>query len=388
MLTEGGRQRPSREVYQRRRGARDGAASSRGSRNRTAHTLLSVPAPPTSDPMAPRLSVVLAAMHDSPELRSLHRGPRSAAGAGRGELLVVDGSPGGELAAIAAASLPGADVFALRAAGGRQARGRVVAFTEDHCSPADGLVRAPARRARPPPAHGRRRRRDRQRRHFDADGLGELPRRLRTVPAPAALDRRARLPDSQRLGQARGPRRARAHAGAVRARDRPAPAPRRSHRARARRARGHVQSHGRWRTLLAHFDNGRASASLPRRSPPLRERLVRTGNALLLPLRLVPATIARGLRHRPSRVPRCVPRRWSPGCSPATAPVRSPASSLGPGGSPSGSTEVPRGPPSRSACRRTRRQRGSRRSSPRSAASRRGSSSPSTRVSRPQEVGA
>jgi hypothetical protein len=260
--------------------------------------------PPAASPIP--LTVVLAAMHDSPELRSCIAVLEPQLERAGGEMLVVDGSPGGELAAIAATALPGGDVFALRAAGARIARGRVVAFTEDHCTPADDWCE------RLLAVHDR---------HPHTVGVGGAivngatttlmdwanflavfapflpPLRStggRAFPVANVSVKREVL-DEHELPPGRLELEIVPHLHRV------------GHMVLAPDVQvAHVQSHGRWRTLLAHFDNGRASASLPRRSPPLRERLTRTGHALLLPLRLLPATIARGLRHRPSRVPTLV----------------------------------------------------------------------------------
>jgi len=84
----------------------------------------------------PRLSIVFAATHDSPALHAaVARHLEQLAEVG-GELLVADGSPDGLPEDIpVVVHLPGADVFALRAAATELARGRVVAITEDHCIP-------------------------------------------------------------------------------------------------------------------------------------------------------------------------------------------------------------------------------------------------------------
>jgi hypothetical protein len=86
------------------------------------------------------LTVVVPALHDSPTLVLLREELTSQLGRMGGELLVMDGS-----------RTPGADVFALRAEGARLARGEFVAFTEDHCLPAEGWCDAIVRafRSRP-----------------------------------------------------------------------------------------------------------------------------------------------------------------------------------------------------------------------------------------------
>lgn len=262
------------------------------------------PDSPAASPM--RLTVVLAAMHDSTELRSCMAILEPQLARVGGELLIVDGSPDGELADVAALAVPGGDVFTLRAAGAQHARGRVVAFTEDHCSPAQDWCECLLA------AHDR---------HPHTVGVGGAivngatsrlidwanflavfapflpPLRStggRAFPVANVSVKREVLDDHD-LSPGRLELEIVPHLGRV------------GHMLLAPDARvAHVQSHGLWRTPLAHFDNGRVSASLPRRSPPLRERLARTANALLLPLRLVPPTVARGLRHRPSRVPALV----------------------------------------------------------------------------------
>lgn len=83
------------------------------------------------------LSVVLAATHDSETLHALCAKLTPRLQAMGGELLIADGSRDGLEGLDPAVRMPGADVFTLRAAAAAQASGAVVAFTEDHCLPAD-----------------------------------------------------------------------------------------------------------------------------------------------------------------------------------------------------------------------------------------------------------
>ncbi|MBK5230614.1 MAG: glycosyltransferase family 2 protein [Thermoleophilia bacterium] len=237
----------------------------------------------------PTLSVVFAATHDSPTLRTALQRHREALADVGGELLIADGSPDGLTPDVPTViHMPGADVFALRAAAVKLARAPIVAFTEDHCLPVAGWHEAILR------AHAE---------HENVVAVGgavlngstehvidwanflmtfgpflpPLPPRNLGRPSPAANLSFKRellaeyeftpgqleleiLPHLNRIGQLVLDDRIRIE---------------------------HVQSHGHLSTVGHHFHNGRTTASLPRRSPPVRERIVRAAHTLILPFLLV-----------------------------------------------------------------------------------------------------
>lgn len=82
------------------------------------------------------LSVVLAASHEDPSLRTAVANHTAGLRAVGGELLVADGTQAGLDGIDTAVHLPGKDVFTLRAAAAARARGRVIVLTEDHVLPA------------------------------------------------------------------------------------------------------------------------------------------------------------------------------------------------------------------------------------------------------------
>jgi hypothetical protein len=90
--------------------------------------------------MSDRLSIVIATTHPWPEIREALESLRDQAAALGAEILVVDGDGAGFPEAeaphhpnVRVVEGRGASVFALRALGIAQARGEVVAITEDHC---------------------------------------------------------------------------------------------------------------------------------------------------------------------------------------------------------------------------------------------------------------
>jgi hypothetical protein len=234
------------------------------------------------------LTVILGATHDSEDIRPLARRLEAELAHLGGELLIADGTREGIAGMDAAVHLPGADVFTLRAAAARAATGDIVAFTEDHCVPADGWCGAVVA------AHAR---------HRDqacvagcvtngsggsamdwanflmtfAPFLPGLPPRTRSRVAPAAnVSFKAAvlhahelrsgfvelelLPHLQRDGQL-------VYDDSVRV--------------------DHVQPRGRREALGMHFHNGRASASLPRQHRPATETLRRLAQSAALPPRLL-----------------------------------------------------------------------------------------------------
>lgn len=91
----------------------------------------------------PSLSTVLATAHPGAPLDALLERLLPQLAEVGGELVLADSSLAGlttpryEGVAVTHLRRPGADVFAMRAEGVREARGWVVAFAEDHCMPAD-----------------------------------------------------------------------------------------------------------------------------------------------------------------------------------------------------------------------------------------------------------
>ena len=242
-------------------------------------------------------------MHDSPELRDClaRLEPQLARVGGRARR-------GGRLARrqscrIAPVALPGGDVFTLRARGAEHAAGRVVAFTEDHCVPAeDWCERLLAAHDRHPHTVGvggaivnGSTSRIIDWANFLAVFAPFLPP-LRSTGGRACpvanVSLKREVLDEHELTPGRLELEIIPHLHRV------------GHMVLDDDVRVvHVQSHGLLGTPLAHFDNGRASSSLPRRSPPLRERVVRRATRCCCRCVWLPAHVARGLRHRPARVP-------------------------------------------------------------------------------------
>ena len=248
----------------------------------------------------PRLSIVFAATHDSPALHAaVARHLEQLAEVG-GELLVADGSPDGLPEDIpVVVHLPGADVFALRAAATELARGRVVAITEDHCIPEADWHRAILRAHEEHPeiaAVGGTTLNGSTERVLDwanflvtfATFLPPLPLRHPTRSSPPvniSIKRESLtefelvpgrleleiIPNMYRVGQLVLDERVRVT---------------------------HVQSHSLRRTLAAHFHNGRSTAALPFRRPPVGELIRRSARSLILPARLLTQTLGT-LRRKP-----------------------------------------------------------------------------------------
>lgn len=242
----------------------------------------------------PALSVVLAAKEDSRELRRLVASLTPRLAEIGGELVIADGSPAGLPADVpVGVRLPGADVFTLRAEGVRAAGGRIIALSEDHCLPDDAWCAAVLRAHDEHPhvaavsgcmANG------------SVDHLADRANFYatfapfvapitpggggRVAPAVNVSIKRESLagyglppgqleleivPHLQRVGHLVFDERIR---------------------------QVHFKRLAVPGLVRLYFHNGRASASLPRRSPPLRERVVRIGHSLLLPWRMGAATLA------------------------------------------------------------------------------------------------
>lgn len=233
------------------------------------------------------LSVVLAATHDSETLHALCAKLTPRLQAMGGELLIADGSRAGLGGLETAVRLPGADVFALRTAAAAQASGAVVAFTEDHCLPADDWceqIVAAHERHRDQAAVAGCVTNGSPRSAMDwanflmtfAPFLPPLPPRTTSRVAPAAnvsikrapLDAHELtpgfvelelLPHLHRDGQL-------VYDDSVRV--------------------AHVQPRG-VEGIADHFHNGRCATGLPRRSVPAKEAVVRLARSSLLPWRLI-----------------------------------------------------------------------------------------------------
>ncbi len=248
----------------------------------------------------PRLSVVFAARHDSTTLHAAVERHLQQLDAVGGELLVADGTKDGLPDEIpVAVHMPGADVFALRAAATELARGWVVAITEDHCMPETDWHSATLRAHEEHPdiaAVGGATLNGSRERALDwanflvtfALFLPPLPLRhpTRTSPpvnisikrqyltefdlVPGRLEMEI-IPNMYRVG----------------------------HLVLDDRVRvTHIQSHSVRGTVAAHFHNGRSTAALPFRRPPPRELAIRGVHDLILPALLLAETL-RSLRHKP-----------------------------------------------------------------------------------------
>lgn len=273
------------------------------------------PTPSSPRPEGPPLSVVVATTHPGPALSAclarLHE-QREATGA---ELVIVDGSPEqdavhGALADDATVVRePGGDVLRLRELGARAATGRVIAFTEDHCVPADGwcvaILAAHAAHPHTAAVAGATRNGSREalvdRANFLVTFAPVLP------PLGSAPGRRVPPPNNLSI-KAESLAEYELIPGLLELEIVP-------HLARVghlvlddRIVVSHVQSHGRLGSVTVHFHNGRSSAGLPRRQLPAGERVRRIVDSVLLVPRHLAETWSEVWR-RPGdaavRSPRC-----------------------------------------------------------------------------------
>ncbi|MBJ7348781.1 MAG: hypothetical protein JHC87_09450 [Thermoleophilaceae bacterium] len=246
------------------------------------------------------LSVVLATTHDSPELRNAIAAHVAGLARVGGELLIADGTPDGLPGDIAVAvHLPGADVFALRAAAAKLAREQIVAVTEDHCLPETGWHEAIIR------AHDE---------HPDSAAVSGAvlngspdsavdwanflsifgpflpplsPEAIERVPPPFNVSIKRDFLAGFELTTGQLELEIFPHmfqVGQMAADD--------------RILLSHFQSHDLRSTTAAHFHNGRATAALPFRRPPARELAIRSAHNLVLPFLLM-AQFMRALRRKP-----------------------------------------------------------------------------------------
>lgn len=247
-----------------------------------------------------RLSVVLAATHDSDVLHEAAARHRSALERIGGELLIADGSDEGlppELGAVL--HIPGADVFTLRAAALQIAGGELIATTEDHTLPEpdwhSAIVRA--HRERPDAlaiggavTNGSRASMTDRANFLMTFGmfLPPLPERHPDRVCPpvnvsfkrAAFDGREFLPGAVELEIAPEIYRD----GSMLLDDRIVLA--------------HVQPVSIARAHATHFHNGRSTAGLPRRTRSRRHELNKAARTLFLPFRLISAVV-RSSWHKP-----------------------------------------------------------------------------------------
>lgn len=235
----------------------------------------------------PSISIVAAATHDSPTLPGLIEALEPQLARVGGELLIADGSKDGLSGVDTAVHLPGASVFALRAAAATGAKGTIIAFTEDHCLPApdwcEAMLRAHAEHPRTAAIGG-----------GVANGSTSTaldwanylltfapfapptPQRHRRTAPPANLSMKRESLEEYELTPGRLETEIVPHFNRV------------GHLLLDDRVVvHHIQSHGLAERVAAHFHNGRSSAGLPRRSPPASEIVVRVARSTTLPWRLL-----------------------------------------------------------------------------------------------------
>lgn len=261
--------------------------------------------------------MVIATTHPGPALAACLAGLRPQLEAVRGELVLVDGSPEqdavrGALGARATVVREsGADVFRLRELGARVARGRVLAFTEDHCVPAGDWCEAilAAHGAHPHTAAVAGATRNGSpdalvdRANFLVTFAPMLPPlgdvRGRRVPPPNNISFKAEslaeydlvpgllelevVPHLARVGHLV------LDGGIVVV---------------------HVQSRGRCASVATHFHNGRSSTGLPCRELPARDRARRTLDSLLLVPRHLKQTWSEVWRRPGERRPALPAMPW------------------------------------------------------------------------------
>jgi hypothetical protein len=257
------------------------------------------------DAVAP-LTVVIATTHPGPALATCLARLRPQLADAGAELVLADGSPDqdavtDDLAAGATVIRePGADVFRLRELGARAATGDVIAFTEDHCVPAEdwchAILAAHAIRPHTAGVAGATRNGSPHalvdRANFLVTFAHVLPPLRSTtgrrVPPPNNISIKAEsladydlrpglleleiVPHLARVGHL-------AVDGGI--------------------VVEHVQSHGRAGSVVVHFHNGRSTTGLLHRRPA-RERARRIADSVLLVPRHLASTW-REVRRRPGQ---------------------------------------------------------------------------------------
>lgn len=245
------------------------------------------------------LSVVVSTTHPGVALTACVDAVRPQLERLGGQLVLADGSD--HLDAVTDALTvgatvvreAGADVFRLRELGARAATGEVVAFTEDHCVPApDWCASLLAAHADHPTVAGVAG----ATRNGSPDLLVDRANFLVTFapvlpPLPPMPGRRVPPPNNISI-KAVSLAEYDLRPGLLEFEIVP-------HLVRVghmvfddRIVVDHVQSHGRVGTVVVHFHNGRTTTGI-RRRPPLRERLRRVGDSVLL----VPRHLAETLRE-------------------------------------------------------------------------------------------
>ena len=252
------------------------------------------------EPPSPRLSVIIATVDGWDRIRTVIERLIPQLEATDAELIVVDGSalpfPFSH-DRLRRLTIPGADVFALRALALAEARGAILALTEDHCLPApDWCAQILAAHEAHPDlvliggsvANGS------PRRLIDwANFLITFSPFMRPVPSdrgsrippPANVSfKRAGLPLSVEIGQLEIalPERIQAEGRAA---------------VMDSIEVAHVQSHGFFSTFRHHCDNGRATAGLALIGAPRAARRKRPWTALAAAPRLIAVTVRNTLRR-------------------------------------------------------------------------------------------
>lgn len=253
---------------------------------------------PNADSQGATLSVVLAATHDADTLREAIRFHTAGIAEFGGELLIADGTSEGLPAEVeTAVHIPGADVFTLRAAAASAATGSIVAITEDHCVPApnwhSAIVQAHEQYWDHAAVGGAifngTDKKVMDRANFMFNFISFLPpldlrHPYRSSPPVNLSIKRTALdeyelvpgllemeivPHMYRVGELVQDERMQVR---------------------------HFQSVSFKETMQSHFHNGRSSASLPFRRPPIGELVKRTAHNLVLPFLLLKDSVvaARG----------------------------------------------------------------------------------------------
>ncbi|MBI4897475.1 MAG: glycosyltransferase family 2 protein [Actinobacteria bacterium] len=217
-----------------------------------------------------------------------------------GELLVADGSTEGLPDDIpVAVRMPGSDVFTLRAEAVKRARGEVIALTEDHIMPDPDWHTAVLRAHEENPdlaAVSGSTLNGSTSRVLDwanflltfAIFLPPMPARpTKRVPPAINVSLKRRFLEEFDLVPGRLELEIVPNTHHV------------GHMVLDDRVRvSHIQSHDLRETIATHFHNGRSSAALPFRRPPLMEILRRAARCVLLPGMLMAQTLSE-LRHKP-----------------------------------------------------------------------------------------
>lgn len=246
------------------------------------------------------ISVVLAATHDSDDLRNAIAAHTAGLASVGGELLIADGTPDGLPSDVAAAvHLPGEDVFTLRAAASKLAVEPIVAVTEDHCKPEAGWHEAIVRAHEDHPnvaavsgavLNGSPHSTTDWANFFSIFGPFLPPlsaAAVERVPPPFNVSIKREALDGFELTPGRIEMEIFPHMFQV---DQMA--------VDDRILLSHFQSHDLRSTTAAHFHNGRSTAGLPYRRPPTRELVTRSAHNLILPFLLM-AQFTRAIRHKP-----------------------------------------------------------------------------------------